>query len=376
MRFLSFVLRNLTRRPVRSALTVSGMALAVGAVVALVGISYGFQRSFLDMYEQRGVDLVVVRAGASQRLTSALDETLADRIRALPGVRDVTPGLMDVVSFEDLDLYGVVVQGWARDSFLFDQLHIIEGRVMRPDEPRGILLGKILAKNLGKGAGETLEVVEEEPYEIVGVYETFNVYENGAIVMLLPELQRLMDRQGQVSGFTVMADDPNDTEAIAALATEIEGLARGLTAMAAKDFAESTTQIKLAKTMSWVISLIVLVLGTIGMLNTMAMSVFERTQEIGILRGIGWRKGRVVRMILWESGLLSLCGAVVGTAGALVLLIALSRFRLTNGLIEGRIEPWVLCLGFVVAAGVALLGGAYPAYRGARLLPTEALRHE
>ncbi len=128
--------------------------------------------------------------------------------------------------------------------------------------------------------------------------------------------------------------------------------------------------------MAWVTSAMALVIGAVGMLNTMVMSVFERTNEIGILRAIGWRRWRVVRMILMESILLSLAGGVVGTAGAIVLTQVLAAQPAVAGMVDPDVAPWVIAQGFVIALCVGLLGAAYPAYRGAQLLPTEALRHE
>src|SRR5687767_14430345 len=101
MRFLTFVLKNVARRPLRSGLTVFAVAIAVGAVVALVGVSTQFERTFLRLYESAGIDLVVVRAGLRQRLTSTLDQQLQSRIQAIPGVKAAIPALIDVVSFED-----------------------------------------------------------------------------------------------------------------------------------------------------------------------------------------------------------------------------------------------------------------------------------
>ena len=100
MGHLTFITRNLLGRPVRTALTALGLALAVAAVMLLTGISWGFERSFLAIYRSRGIDLIVVRAGISDQLSSNLDEELSGTLRAVPGVRDVSPSLMDAVSFE------------------------------------------------------------------------------------------------------------------------------------------------------------------------------------------------------------------------------------------------------------------------------------
>src|SRR4051812_27410742 len=101
MRFATLVARNLLRRKVRTALTVAGLAIGIAAVVALLGISWGFEQSFLKIYESKQIDLVVVRAGASDRLSSNLDEKVGDTLRKIKGVRAMAGSLTDVVSFED-----------------------------------------------------------------------------------------------------------------------------------------------------------------------------------------------------------------------------------------------------------------------------------
>ena len=128
--------------------------------------------------------------------------------------------------------------------------------------------------------------------------------------------------------------------------------------------------------MAWVTSVIALIVGSIGMLNTMIVSVLERTQEIGILRAIGWRRGRIVRMILAESFSLSLIGAAVGTCLAAALIFALTQFPAAAGFVRGQVTPGVVLIGILMSLLVGFVGGAYPALRGASLPPTEALRYE
>jgi putative ABC transport system permease protein len=382
MRFYQFILKNILQRKARSALTMIGVAIAVTAVVALVGIADGFERSFRDLYERRGVDLLVVRAGSSEHLSSSVPQKVGEQIRELPGVRAVSPGLMDVVSFEQANLTSVALQGWAADSFLFEDLHVNSGRRLQADDDEDVMLGMVLARNLGKTTGETLEIANRT-FAIVGVFESFNPLENGSAVLLIGSLQKLMDRPDQVTGFQVILEDAPDKKAlIERVRQEIEALRTsqghpwGIAATPTRDYVRNTSQIRLAEAMAWMTSIIALVIGAIGVLNTMIMSVLERTREIGILRAIGWRKTRVMRLILFESILLSIVGAVVGIAAAVLLTRALTWWPMVNGLIRGDVAPAVMIQGFLIALAVGLLGGAYPAYRGAQLLPTEALRHE
>jgi putative ABC transport system permease protein len=371
VRFVTFVAKNLLRRPGRSSLTVVGISLAVAAAVSLIGISEGFERSYLDLYNRADVDLIVQRSGRAQQLSNGLNEDLGDRIRRLPGVRQVMSGLVDVVSFEEADLYVVLVNGWTRDCPTLDRLKIVSGRRFTDADQETVMLGKVLAANLGKRVGDSIELYGRR-FEVIGVYESFNVYENGFVIMPLDVLQRLTDRPHEVSGFTVSVDP----DRIGELKRRIEGLAPRLTVQTTANFVGSITQIRMARAMAWVTSAVAIVLGGIGVLNTMVMSVVERTRELGVLRAIGWSRTRVVRMVLSESALLSLAGAALGTSAGALLTEFLGRFPTTAGFIEGHVAPHVIAQGIAIALAMGLLGAAYPAFWSAGLRPVEALHRK
>jgi putative ABC transport system permease protein len=376
MWFTTIVVKNSIRRPLRSILTIIAIATAIGAVVALVGVASGFERTFLDLYKGAGIDLIVVRAGAKQRLNSTLDQSMGEKIRNLPSVDDVIPGLADVISFEEAGLYGVLVQGWVPESKVFDHIKILSGRALKRDDTKAVILGSILAKNLGKAVGDELKLFEEEQFKVVGIYNSSTVFEEGACTISLPELQRLMDRPNQVTGFSVILDHPISPGTIERVRGEIEGLGGGITALTTDEHVKSVTEIQLAKAMAWMTSAVALFIGAFGVLNTMIMSVHERTREIGVLRAIGWKRRRVVRLILMESVLLSVIGALVGSLGAMVLVRLLTRLPVVSGLIDGRIEPKFVGYGLVIAVFVGLIGGSLPAFRASRMLPSSALRYE
>jgi putative ABC transport system permease protein len=111
-------------------------------------------------------------------------------------------------------------------------------------------------------------------------------------------------------------------------------------------------------------------------MNTMVMSVHERTREIGILRAVGWRKWRVIKMILLESVMLSIFGALAGIIGAVALIKVLAQLPTVNSFVEGTVSPVLMVYGLLLAISVGLIGGAIPALRAARMLPTAALRYE
>ncbi len=378
MRFYTFVLKNVIRRRMRSSLTVIGVAVAVGAVVALVGISNSSEQSFMQIYQRQNVAILVQQRGAKQRLTSVLDANLGEKIAKIPGVKNAIPGLVDFTSLEELGSDAVVLQGWEADSPLMRKLDILPGgRYLAPADKHSVLLGEELAASLDKHLGDKIPLFDTGKYTIVGIIRSPIGYESHMMVLLLQDLQKIMGRHGQVTGFAIMVDHPDDKADVQRICSAVEALGpKTIEAKSAVDSVKNTTEIRFIRAMSWLTSAIAIIIGVVGVLNTMIMSVAERTREIGILRAIGWKKIRIVRMILVESVLLSLSGGVLGAFAAIGVTNLLGRHPAVAGLIETHISGSVLTFGIVSALFIGILGAIYPAYRGARLLPTEALRHE
>ena len=117
-------------------------------------------------------------------------------------------------------------------------------------------------------------------------------------------------------------------------------------------------------------------MGYIGVVNTMSMSVSERTREIGILKAVGWSRFKVLRMILSESLLLSLVGFVIGSLLGVGAVWAITSLPSVKGFISPSFSGDSFLIGLAVALLLGFLGGAFPAYRAFRLSPAEALRHE
>ncbi len=336
MQIWSVASKNLLRRPARSTLTAFGLAVAVAAVVSLVGVSQSLESSFLDLYTKRGGDLVIQRRGGAVQLSKGIKQSFGDQLRKIPGVQEVIGSLMDLVAFEDQDLYLVIVNGWEPDCPVLDRVHLLTGRRLRAGDGRVVMLGRILAANLGKQTGDHVQLYGQD-FEVVGIFESFSVYENGGVFMLLDELQRQMDRPGEVTGFMIHARDKRPS-AVAALRQQIEALDPHIAATPCAEFVGSLSQMKIARTMSWFTSTFAIVIGSIGVMNTMAMAVFERRAEIASLRAIGWRKWRIAELILGESLCLALVGALVGIAIGIGLTFLLTQWSKTSGLIQGNIS--------------------------------------
>ena len=352
-------------------------------MTALLNFSIGFERSAHEVYQGRDVDLIVVRAGVTERMTSSLKEELAKRIERLPAVAAVNPSLTDLVSLGEGSLVGVSIHGWPSDSFVLKRLALVAGKPLASGKQAEVLLGQGLAESLHKHVGDEVEI-ESCKFRVAGVFQGANVFEDCTAVVLLADLQRLMERPGQVTEFQLLIDPkiPEKAAAVEKLSKSIEelrdeqGESLGLAAIPTQQFVSTSTEVRLAHALAWSSSAMALLIGGIGMFNTMTMTVLERTQEIGILRAIGWRKQRVWLVIFCESELLCFAGALLGIASGVVLTQLLSQTAIVRGLIRTEVSLAVLGLGVILALAVGLIGGIYPALRGARLEPVEAMRHE
>ncbi|MDC0936769.1 ABC transporter permease [Pirellulales bacterium] len=375
MRFTTLVYKSLARRRVRSILTVCGIAVAIAAVVALRSIARNYEQSQRSALQSVGADLVIVRAGGVQHLSSVLEESLVERVRQLPEVQGAWPRLTEVLSFPDFDFHGVPVHGVPRGSPALNDLHVIDGRGIGPDDQRSVMLGEILARRLDRTAGQQLELLKSEPpYHVAGVFRSLDVFENGSVMMPIDELQALMLREGEVTQIAV-ACRQHDPQSVARLQSQIADLASGLESLPTAEFVDSALQVRMAKAVSWLTSTVALVIGTFGVVNTMSAAVFERTRELALLRALGWRKQTVFKLVLCESALVGLAGAAAGTVAAIMLILMLSALPPSGRLISGQVAPQAVLEGVVVASCVSLIGGIYPAYRAARLAPVDGLDH-
>lgn len=380
MRFASLVLRNVVRRRFRTALTLLALATAMAAIVSLLGIVRGFQKSFADVYDVHAVDVVVSRYGSADRLSSSLDAAVVERIASLPAVARAAGVLLDTLSFEQEGVYGVPTMGIAPGSWLLEDFAatsaVGERRgVPALSGPRDLLLGTNLAERLGKQTGDSITLFDE-PYRVAGVFRSPSVWENGSLILPLATLQQIADRGGQVTYVNAVLRKPLAAGGLEQAVADIGDLDPRLQAMATGDFVKTDTRMRLAGAMAWMTSIVAIVLGAIGTLNTMMTSVHERTQEIGILRAIGWPRWRVLAMILGESCGLAVVAAVLGAVAAVAFTSLLARAPAAAGILAPAIDLPILAQGFLIALGIGLLGAWLPARRAARLQPTEAFRDQ
>jgi putative ABC transport system permease protein len=368
-----FVWKNLRRRRLRSALTLCGIGMAIGAFVSLVGFSSAFEQAWLRIYSSSGTDIAVIHGTF---LNSSLDESAGAKLKVLSTVAQTAPMIYNVMDLTPE--VNALAYGWRADSYEFESLQILSGHHFRDGQPE-VMLGDLLAENLIKKAGDTLKI-QGSPFTVTAIYHGGSALEADAVIMPLDQLQQLSSLQGKVSTIHVRLRPTPPGESpesyLKRAQTQIEAILPGLRAVPAAERAGNNEFVRMARASAWGTSSAALLIGILGIANTMAMSVFERTREIGILRALGWKQRQVLVLIQLEAVVLGLGGGFVGIAFGWWALHLLAALPQTASIVSASVPLSLLAeaLGIAILAG--LIAGAFPAWRGARLSPVEALRHD
>jgi putative ABC transport system permease protein len=370
MSFFQVIFRGLWRRPVRTGLTVRGIAIGIAAVVALVGMSAGYEKSVAGQLDAIGIDIVVSNMQGGL-MPKAFDESVRDRVAALPGVAAANATLMQMLSVEEAPMMVVYGREWG--SFTWDQLRVVEGRLPRDAAEPAVVLGKLAAEVLRKKAGDRIQI-ETGDFEVAGIVDGQSVMENGSVNMSLPLFQEATGYEGRANFVNVRVDAAMDAAAVDALCRRIEQEHPGLRAVKASDVVGTSQGFRMARAMSWSTSLLALAVGVLGVMNTMLMSVFERKHEIGILLALGWQRSRIMALILCESAAMGLLGGLVGVALGALTLGALQLSPAVRGFLEPDLSAGLALTAVLLAVGVGVLSGLYPAWRSSRLSPSVALQ--
>jgi putative ABC transport system permease protein len=218
--------------------------------------------------------------------------------------------------------------------------------------------------------------IETDSFKVCGIFESAALAENGAVIMRLPQMQRVTEQDGKVNFINIKLAPGTSPEQEQELRRTIAANMTGFKAFTADEVAQNNSGIQVAKGMSWATSGIALFIGAIFVMNTVLMSVFERMHEIGILLAIGWRRSRILRMILYESIVLGVVGGIAGSVVGTVTVKLLQTTPLLRGKIEGEFSVFLFALALIISIGLGAIGGLYPAIRGSRMHPSEALRYE
>lgn len=423
MSSMSIAFRNLRHRKMRTALTVSGIVVGVAMILVLLSLAAGTSTQTSGLLRNLvGAEITVVNGttptfpgggngggnGSGNQGGSpgggfnggggfrglfgtgnTINQTLVNSIENMSGVYVASPELSTpgYVNGANVFLYGIDPSTYSQAATGLD---ITQGTDLSASGQ--IVLDSTVASNLNVGLGSEVRVGANSTggatYTVVGIYSsgsTFGPLARSAY-LLLSDAQAISGKEGLVTQIYVKTTSPS---LVSQVASAIDSSITGVTANVANTIANPATS--LSNTMSTfftVIGLVALLAGAFGVINTMMMSISERTREIGTLRAIGATKGQVMKMFLGEAFLIGLIGAIVGVFIGVIVSLAfpfLTGLAASSGFggpggalrsaLTSTLTPYNLALSFALGSLVGIIAGVYPALRASRMDPVEALRH-
>jgi len=374
-------IRNITRQKTRTALTIVGILIGIAAIVALGSISEGLRVQISKSLEQSS-GLITIMEESNGNLfmsmgSSELSQETVDDIMEIDGIEAATPVLYRIGYLEDTSGFGqpTLFESGVKpediELFTTEGAVLSEGDLLEEGDTDYAMVGWTLSEDLDLEVGDTI-TVEETDFTIKGIYEEFgdSGLDSGVIIPL--DIAQDLFETDTYSAVIVYPEDIDEVQELAdSIEDSVEDISVFTTAELAKQIGQIVDQIGFFTIGIAGISAIV---GGLGVMNTMIMSVMERRREIGVLKAIGATNSYILKMILIESALISLIGGLlglgVGYLGSKVLGFA------TGGQAEGIVTPRLALYSLGFALFLGIVGGLYPARRASKLSPVEALKYE
>ncbi|OGF55658.1 MAG: hypothetical protein A2Z21_01510 [Candidatus Fraserbacteria bacterium RBG_16_55_9] len=368
-------------------LTVLGIAIGMTAVVGLWGLTGGVQRALEGQFQRIGHDLVFILPGSTRGLSSSeVMQIDVERLRSMPGAAQVGALLRQALPVSAGKTQGFLIilglspetMRWA-DRF-FPHFELTDGRLPLA-EGGEVLLTQRAALDLNLSVGGTIQLADHD-FRVSGVLRsTGDSSIEGAIIAPLAALWELTGRSHSTSLVWVQAQPGYDVETLAASLEEaLRSIPGGFSVQTSKRLNEIIQAVLgVLRAALTGIAAVALLVGGIGLMNTMYMAVLERTREVGILISLGAHSRQIVTLFLFEAALLGLGGGIVGVllgTGLAISLCALIIQATGAPMFSPTVDLSLVGFSLLFAMGLGMLAGALPARRAALLHPVDALRYE
>jgi putative ABC transport system permease protein len=361
----SILLANLWRRPGRTAFTALGIALGVATIVALLSLGEGLKQTAGGLIHLGDSDFAVFQHGVEDPTASFLPSSLTGRIARVQGVATATPIMLLVEKITSQP--GSIVFGTTPQGSMSNRLVMLSGRrVTRPGE---VAVGDILAKRMHLAPGATMKV-GPRPLKVVGTYHVGQFFVDAGAVVDLRQAQSIVQRPGEITTVAVQVAAQAHTKTVR---KAVAGSLPGTDVISnPEEAARAGANGELVHKTVLLLVAVALIIGGIGVTNTMAMAVLERARELALMSAVGWSPRQVGGLVLLEGVAVSILGAGVG-----LLLGALGAGGLTDALgvsnvVKPDVTAWSMGRGLIIGIAIGVFGGLYPAWRVSRL-PAEEL---
>ncbi len=384
MIFLRLILTNLSRHRIRTAISVAGIAFAVAAMLTVVTILQGAVGMFSSLLSADS-QIVVFERNVADLFFSSVPQSAMDAIPTWALVEHANPVLFGIVASPTqpiITCFGVTATDTrlTRATWVAGSDAAFRAAGQAEDGSQGnsaqaansVVLGERAAEFLHAQLHSTIALGNGH-FTVGGILRTRNGFEDGGVFMPLATAQRFFHKQGIASVVTVKLRHASDA---AAFKARLQREFPTLIALEDQEFNNTYSQFKILKATAWAVGLAGVLMGGLGVANTMIMSVFTRIREIAILRVNGFSPLQLTALILGEAAVVSFTGSVVGLGTGVLAVMVLKSVPMLHGYVDATMSPGLLLAVTALATGTGIAGALYPAAYAMRVRPVEALRFE
>lgn len=392
-------LRNLRSRSLRSWLTIFGIVIGVFLIVALISLSEGLQETIMTQLRMMGSDLIMVMPGEMQDMMTAImgGMELSDAdIKAIERARGVEtlvvfPYAAEVIRHEGVSKIAFLAGiDWDRASLLLKEdmgWQTTEGNFPRPGR-REVLIGALVARDILPGISlEDEIVIKGRSFRVAGILMSLGSRQDDSMIVLDLEDFRVVTgkREGTPMAIIKASPDFDIGEVVKNIEIALEETGRRRIGEDAPSFSVLTSE-TISDMVSNIMGIlhvviiafasIALMVGGIGIMNTMYTSVRERTREIGIMKAVGAKNSAVLSIFLIEAGIIGIIGGIGGTLLGVIFAKGLEMYGQVHPLfyIHASVTPGLIFLGLGFSVLVGCLSGFFPARKASKMRPVDALR--
>ena len=390
--YFLIAVNSIRHRKLRSWLTVIGIVIGVAAIISLVTASRSLESTISQQFEQFGANRILISAKGFQgpgTLSQGLTLDDVKTIENIPGLKYVTQGLFRTAEIKHNKETGFTLIGGlpAEDFEIFFKdagVELQKGRTMKENEKNVAVIGSRISKDMFSKElriGDRIEINKIE-FKIIGIFEEIgNQQDDNQINIPLESARKVFDEQIRVDTIIAQVKSVNDIPNLQKKIEKDLERKRGDTNFQVLTASQILDQIGQVLGIIQIflvgIAAISLIVGAIGIMNSMYTSVLERTKDIGIMKAIGARNSDILQIFIIESGLIGLVGGSFGIilGAALALIIGIIS-KSAGFLLIIKIEPLVLLFGLIFAFVIGVISGILPAMQASKLKPVDALRYE
>ena len=370
MIFLKLILTNLLRHRIRSLISIAGIAFSVAAMLTIVTILQGAVGMFSGILSSDS-QVIVFERNVSDLFFSNVPASALTEIAAWPIVQHADPVLFGVVTSSDhpiITCFGIT----SADARLRKATWLEGSRANFARQPNDVVLGQRAAEFLYAHLNSSVAIGNGN-FHVAGIIQTANGFEDGGVFMPLPAAQDFFHKPGASSVITIKLTDKKFADEFK---QRVKAKFPDLIALEDEEFTRSYSQFKILKATAWTVGGCGLILGGLGVANTMIMSVFTRIREIAVLRVNGFSNLQIATVIFGESALVSVFGAIAGLLLGATLLSILKFIPPLHGYVDVAIRPLVVLVVIILSFLTGVAGALYPALYAMRIRAVEALRFE